>query len=98
LPYFSTFFEIQQQPPPAFRIKLDTLFSALPLRHKSQKTGFLLALRAPEMINCGALVWLISTSKQPTTANAPASAGYAEHKGCPKIRKIDAAADSTRRI
>jgi hypothetical protein len=89
---------MQQQPPPAFRIKLDTLFSALPLRHKSQKTGFLLALSAPEMINCGALVWLISTSKQPTTVNAPASAGYAERRGCPKIRKIDAAADSTRRI
>jgi uncharacterized membrane protein YsdA (DUF1294 family) len=35
------------------------------LRHKSQKTGFLLIFGATVVINCGALVWLISANDWP---------------------------------
>ena len=35
------------------------------LRHKSQKTGFLLVFGATVVINCAALAWLISANHQP---------------------------------
>jgi uncharacterized membrane protein YsdA (DUF1294 family) len=45
------------------------------LRHKSQKTGFLLILGATVVINCGALVWLISANDWPPIVESVAGFG-----------------------
>jgi uncharacterized membrane protein YsdA (DUF1294 family) len=45
------------------------------LRHKSQKTGFLLIFGATVAINCGALVWLISANDWPPIVESVAGFG-----------------------
>jgi uncharacterized membrane protein YsdA (DUF1294 family) len=45
------------------------------LRHKSQKTGFLLIFGATVVINCGALVWLISANDWPPIVESVAGFG-----------------------